>query len=159
MSVDGSDPEGAEKTYLIGRYAFGHYSPVGRCTRGYAAFDVQAERFVWLKDQWRCVARPHTELDAYVRLHKHKVPNIATPVAGGDIDGHRTLSQDYMTHLADEWRPSQRVLTRLVTREVGKLLETYKDSAELLRICTHAFLGEPLPHVNARRTPHVSASP
>lgn len=142
MSLDGLDPEVTERTYLIGRYAFGHYSPLGRCTRGYPAFDLEAKRLVWLKDQWRCIARPHTELDAYVRLHKHEVPNIATPVAGGDIGSHRTLSQGYMTHLSDEWRPSPRIHTRLVTKEVGKLLETYKDSVDLLQICLEAFLGE-----------------
>ena len=31
--------------------------------------------------------------------------------------------------------------TRLVTKEVGKLVETYRDSPELLSICADAFLG------------------
>ncbi|EKM56996.1 uncharacterized protein PHACADRAFT_119131 [Phanerochaete carnosa HHB-10118-sp] len=129
-----------ERCYLIGRYAFGHYSPVGRCTRGYAAFDLQTKRLAWLKDQWRCIARPHTELDAYIRLHKHGVSYIATPIAGGDIDEHRTVSQGYMTHLSADWRPSERVHTRLVTKEVGRVLESYADSAELLRVCGEAFI-------------------
>ncbi|GJE86573.1 hypothetical protein PsYK624_026530 [Phanerochaete sordida] len=138
VSLDGTAP-GPDRTYLIGRCSFGHYAPVGRCTRGYPAFDVAARRLVWLKDQWRCAARPHTELEAYVRLHQHGVKYIATPVAGGDVAAQRTLAQDYMTHLSGEWRPSERVHTRLVTKEVGRLLETYKDSVELLRICGHAF--------------------
>ncbi|EKM56998.1 uncharacterized protein PHACADRAFT_208163 [Phanerochaete carnosa HHB-10118-sp] len=141
VSVDGTDIEGTEKTYLVGRYAFGHYSIFGRCTRGYAAFNLEDKRFVWFKDQWRCVTRPYTELDAYVRLHAHNVSFIATPVAGGDIDDQLTISQQHMTHLSEEWRPSVRVHTRLVTKEVGKLLESYTDSPDLLRICRHAFIA------------------
>ncbi|GJE86587.1 hypothetical protein PsYK624_026670 [Phanerochaete sordida] len=130
---------GEEREYLIGRYAFGHYSPMGRCTRGYAAFDMKTKRLAWLKDQWRCAARPHTELDAYIRLHKHNVPFIATPVSGGDLDSHYTVSQKYMTHLSEDWRPGKRVHTRLVTKEVGRLLETYKNSIELVSVCGQAF--------------------
>ncbi|EKM56600.1 uncharacterized protein PHACADRAFT_207804 [Phanerochaete carnosa HHB-10118-sp] len=141
ISLDGSEASISEKTYLIGRYAFGHYAPVGRCTKGYPALDMQTKRLVWFKDQWRCAARPHTELDAYMRLHKHHVTYIATPVAGGDVMEHRTVTQDYLAHLADSWRPSERVHTRLVTKEVGRLLETYKDSWELLRVCTEAFFA------------------
>ena len=137
---------GAEKTYLIGRYAFGHWAVFGRCTRGYAAWDVEAKRIVFFKDQWRCVTRPYTELDAYVRLHEHSVRHIATPVAGGDIDDQRTVSQRFMTHLPVEWKPSERVHTRLVTREVGKVVEAYRDSPDLLHICGHAFIGAPIPH-------------
>ncbi|EKM56603.1 uncharacterized protein PHACADRAFT_194196, partial [Phanerochaete carnosa HHB-10118-sp] len=141
ISLDGSEASISEKTYLIGRYAFGHYAPVGRCTKGYPALDMQTKRLVWFKDQWRCAARPHTELDAYMRLHKHHVTYIATPVAGGDVMEHRTVTQDYLTHLADSWRPSERVHTRLVTKEVGRLLETYKDSWELLNVCAEAFFA------------------
>ncbi|GJE86589.1 hypothetical protein PsYK624_026690 [Phanerochaete sordida] len=127
-----------ERTYLIGRHAFGHDTVFGRCTRGYAAWDVTERRFVWLKDQWRCGAHTHTELDAYMRLHAHGVPYIATPVAGGDVPGQRTRTQ---ARRAEESRPAQRVHTRLVTREAGRLLETYRDSVELLHICTMAFVA------------------
>ncbi|GJE86570.1 hypothetical protein PsYK624_026500 [Phanerochaete sordida] len=156
-TVDLDAPEGSaegasagERTYLIGRYAFGHYAVFGRCTRGYAAWDVAARRFVWFKDQWRCVTRPYTELAAYVRLHAHKVAFIATPVAGGDLVGQCTQSQRYMTRVPAEWRPAQRVHTRLVTKEVGKLVETYADSPHLLRICCHAFIGHTQAYERAR---------
>ncbi|EKM56598.1 uncharacterized protein PHACADRAFT_194191 [Phanerochaete carnosa HHB-10118-sp] len=81
------------------------------------------------------------QLEAYIRLHQHKVPYIATPIAGGDVDGQCTISQKYMTHLSEEWRPSKRVHIRLVTKEVGRLLETYKDSVELLEVCTCAYVA------------------
>lgn len=142
VAIDGTElAPGAEKTYLIGRYAFGHYATFGRCTRGYAAWDVENGCFVWFKDQWRCATRPHTELEAYMRLHQHHVPFIATPIAGGDVAGHCTISQRYMTRIPEEWRPAERVHTRLVTREVGKLVERYDDSPHLLQVCFHAFIA------------------
>lgn len=97
---------------------------------------------VFLKDQWRCVTRERTELETYRRLHQCGVKYLATPVAGGDIDHHRTISQDFMTHLPEHQRPTERVHTRLVTEEIGHPLEAYKDSVELLQIIMHAIIGE-----------------
>ncbi|GJE93365.1 hypothetical protein PsYK624_095240 [Phanerochaete sordida] len=141
VSMDGSDTHGAQNSYLIGRHIWGHYSPVGRCTRGYIAFDVDRCTLVFFKDQWRCLGRKHTELETYKHLHQHKVQNIALPLAGGDISHQRTLTQDYLTHIPREERHSQRVHTRLVTKQVGLMLETYKDSPELLSILSQALLA------------------
>ncbi|GJE93366.1 hypothetical protein PsYK624_095250 [Phanerochaete sordida] len=141
VSMNGSDTRGKMMRYLIGRHISGHYSPVGRCTRGYIALDLENCELVFFKDQWRCLGRMRTELDTYKRLHKFGVRYIATPVAGGDIDHHRTLTQDYLTHIPEEERHSQRVHTRLVTKEVGLILDTYKDSPELLILLTNALVG------------------
>ncbi|EKM57055.1 uncharacterized protein PHACADRAFT_92447 [Phanerochaete carnosa HHB-10118-sp] len=138
LSIDGTDTKGEERTYLIGRHLAGHYSPVGRCTRGYVAYDLANRCMAFLKDQWRCFSR-HTEIETYQRLHAHHVEYIATPVAGGDIDHHRTVSQCYLQDLPVDKRPVERVHTRLVTKEVGVLLEQYEDSVELLRIITHVI--------------------
>lgn len=140
--MDGSESEGIPRTYLIGRHVAGNYVPLGRCTRGYVAFEVETRRMVFLKDQWRCVTRERTELETYRRLHQHNVEYIATPVAGGDIDHHRTISQDFMTYLPENQRPTERMHTRLVTKEIGLVLEQYEDSVELLRLIMHALIGE-----------------
>ena len=142
VSMDGSDTRGETKSYLIGRHISGQYSPVGRCTRGYIAFDLETKELVFFKDQWRCLGRVRTELETYKRLHQHHVPHIALPVAGGDISHQRTLTQGYLTHIPHEEIHSQRVHTRLVTKQVGLMLETYQDSAELLIIVGHALVGE-----------------
>ncbi|EKM57057.1 uncharacterized protein PHACADRAFT_208209 [Phanerochaete carnosa HHB-10118-sp] len=141
VSMDGSDTHGATKSYLIGRHISGHYSPTGRCTRGYIAFDLDSHELVFFKDQWCCLGRVRTELETYKRLHQHEVPHIALPMAGGDVGRHGTLTQDYLTHIPHEERHSRRVHTRLVTKQVGLMLETYKDSAELLIIVGHALVA------------------
>ncbi|GJE93362.1 hypothetical protein PsYK624_095210 [Phanerochaete sordida] len=139
-----SDPSTSDvqKWYLVGRQISGHWSPVGKCTRGYIAFDLETCELVFLKDQWRSLGRLHTELETYKRLHRHNVERIALPVAGGDVDGHRTLTQDYIAHMPEDQRPSeQRVHTRLVTTQVGLQLEAYRDSIELLEILRHALFA------------------
>ncbi|GJE86569.1 hypothetical protein PsYK624_026490 [Phanerochaete sordida] len=149
VSVDGTIASGT-KTFLVGRLATERYALFGRCTRGFAAFDPTEGRFVWLKDQWRSVALAHSELDAYIRLHANGVSLIATPIAGGDVDGHRTASQRYMTHMKEDRRPAAHVHTRLVTKGVGRPLESYHDSPELLKVCFEAFIAHADAYKKAR---------
>ncbi|EKM57032.1 uncharacterized protein PHACADRAFT_183570 [Phanerochaete carnosa HHB-10118-sp] len=134
-----------QRTYLIGKPVTTRSSPTGRCTRGYMAFEVEMRRMVFLKDQWRAAPR-RPELDVYRRLHSRIQDEssrkyIATPIAGGDIDGQRTDSQDFMNHLDSRLRPVERVHTRLITKEIGRPLETYHGSYELIKFVRHAFTG------------------
>ncbi|GJE92649.1 hypothetical protein PsYK624_088040 [Phanerochaete sordida] len=119
----------------------GNGSPTGRATRGYIAFEVETKRMVFLKDSWRAVSRKHTELETYRRLHAAEVEFIATPVAGGDISEQRTKSQSFMQNRPANMRPAERVHTRLVTKEIGRALETYEGSFELISFVYHAFFG------------------
>ena len=86
-----------------------------------------------------------SELDVYTRLHENGVRCIATPIAGGDVRGmlrspQHTQSQRY---LADKSKQSAfvRIHTRVVVKEVGKPLEAYADSVQLLEVCCNAVIG------------------
>jgi hypothetical protein len=135
------------KPYLVGRYVASHLSPTGRCTRGYVAFDLEDRELVFFKDQWRPGNCKHTELETYQELHKHKVKCIATVLAGGDVIDNETvtvqatISQRYLK-MPEKRRPVQRIHTRLVTKEVGRSLDDYDDSVELIFVCTQALIGE-----------------
>lgn len=122
-------------TFLIGKPVACHYSATGRCTRGYIAYDIVNKRLVFFKDQWRALSRQRTELETYRHLHAHGVQHIATPIAGCDIEPQRTISHRYMPKLPE------RVHTRLVTKEVGRLLEEYSDAAELLHATSFAVVA------------------
>ena len=127
----------SQQSFLVGKPISSHFSLTGRCTRGYIAFDLQTDRMAFLKDQWRSVNRLRAELDTYRRLHQNEVPCIATPIAGGDIDFQLTETQE---HIA--WLP-KRVHTRLVLKDVGRPLQECRNSADLLRTITYAFMGKP----------------
>lgn len=143
-----------ERAYLIGKQTSDHFSPTGRCTRGYVAFDLESRCLVFLKDQWRAETRARTEIETYRRLHRHKVPCIATPVAGGDIPTHRTETQNKLGHLPKTKRPVRRIHTRLVTKDVGLPLEKYVDSLHLLQICTFAVVAHQAAWERARVLHH-----
>ena len=55
-------------------------------------FEVETQRFVFLKDQWRATVQL-PELDTYRRLRERNASFIATPVPGRDIHTQRTQSQ------------------------------------------------------------------
>ena len=135
-----------KKTYLVGRHVSGHYSPTGRCTKGYVAFDLEDNELVFLKDQWRSVGAKHTELETYQELHKYGVKCIATVLAGGDVVDdddaavQSTISQRYLK-MPRRKRPLERIHTRLVTREIARSLDDYMDSVELIYVCTQALVG------------------
>ncbi|KAI1786024.1 hypothetical protein LXA43DRAFT_1185430 [Ganoderma leucocontextum] len=80
-----------ERAFLVGRPHYADGSLTGRCTQGHIAFDLQEERFCFLKDSWRPLipGRTRPEHWAYERLQQHNIPGIATLVCGGDVGGHR----------------------------------------------------------------------
>lgn len=139
------------KSFLIGQYVSGQYSPTGRATRGYVAYDLEDNTLVFLKDQWRANAEGcHPELETYKRLKQANVSHVATAIAGGDVldprtgSPQRTVSQIYLekySRTPDLPVPVERIHTRLVLREVGRPLEKYRHSIELIRVCRHALCG------------------
>lgn len=123
---------------------------IGRATKGYVAYDMEEDRLCFLKDQWRTNCRgSHPELETYAHLNKHNVSRVATAIAGGDVEEenhgvHRTVSQEYIKRYrnsADVQIPVERIHTRVVLREVGRPMDQYADSLDLIRICGHALLG------------------
>ncbi|GJE93741.1 hypothetical protein PsYK624_099020 [Phanerochaete sordida] len=141
VTMDGSTTRSKTKSFLIGRPIFCNPELMGRCTRGYLAFDLAERRLVFLKDAWHNVSKVHPELHVYRRLHERGVPYIATPIAGGDIDRQRTLSQTFTSKTSEDAYYMEHVHLRMVFKEVGIPLESYRDSVELLRVMMHAFIG------------------
>lgn len=125
----------------------GHHTPTGRATRGYVAYDIEEDRLCFLKDQWRTNARGcHPELETYARLKKYNVTRVATAIAGGDVDGgsQRTVSQIFMKRYRESQGiqvPAERIHTRIVLREIGRPLDQYANSIDLIRIAGHALYG------------------
>jgi hypothetical protein len=135
-----------KRSFLVGRPVSFHNSPTGRCTRGYVAWDVENANKCFLKDQWRPYARNAIpEWKIYERLHQAGVKRIATCIAGGDVgprgQAQSTVSETFINRGRIKTLV-QRVHTRLITKEIGRSLETYTDAAELFTVISHAFLGK-----------------
>lgn len=103
---------------------------------------------VFLKEQWRANAPGvNPEIKTYMRLREHNVQCVATVIAGGDVSSpgsssvHKTVSQRFFDKQGLDL--PERIQTRLVLKEVGRPLETYSDSIELIQVTTHALIGAP----------------
>lgn len=132
------------KVYLIGRHISGHYSPTGRATRGYCAFDLEESALRFFKDMWRPnVAGTHPEWDTYRRLKDHGVNCVATAIAGGDVHGRNqtTFNHEYLNKRSGTAKLVERVHARIVLKELGRPLEDYADQVELITVCAHALIG------------------
>ena len=138
------DPGERTYTYLIGKPLSASRSPVGRGSKAFVAYDVDRKRLVFMKEYWRPDDDTvHSELETYGKLNKARVRHVATAVAGGDVeDRHVTRSQELMSLQSHRTAgAARRVHHRFVVLEIGRPLETYKDSAHLFRAVYDAFIG------------------
>ena len=117
---------------------------MGRGTKGWVAYCLDDNKLVFFKEQWRPNAvGVHPEIETYQRLRKHNVSHVATAIAGGDVrvgtEPRKTESQRYFDkqgiHLPE------RLQTRLVLKEVGRPLESYTDSIELISVVGDSVEG------------------
>lgn len=134
------DDRKKDSYFLIGRPRFANHSPMGRATRGYVAYDMTSGKLVFLKDTWRPDStRIRTEKEIYIHLHKHRVRNIATLICGGDVGEkqQRTLTQDF----EGEDGYGARIHYRLVVKQIGRSLEDYKKSREMVLALQDAIIG------------------
>ncbi|PIL24567.1 hypothetical protein GSI_12451 [Ganoderma sinense ZZ0214-1] len=127
--------------FLVCRPHFVADSLVGRCTRGYMAWDVFEGRFCFLKDSWRPLVpgRARPEHLVYERLHSRGVRNIATLVCGGDVGGPRQQLTTTHNHFPESKRPTPRVHYRIVTKEIGISLMEFANFGELSNIFMFAL--------------------
>ena len=134
------------KSYLVGKPLTYCCSQTGRATKGYVAFDVDNVRLVFLKDVWRAVSSHiHPELDTYIKLNGDQVRRVPTGLGGGDVGvtlPQLTLTEKYLT---GQERPRERAHGRLILKELGRPLESYHDSPELMVAVMHAITGECFP--------------
>ncbi|KAI1782488.1 hypothetical protein LXA43DRAFT_1187614 [Ganoderma leucocontextum] len=130
-----------ERAFLVGRPHYADGSLTGRCTQGHIAFDLQEERFCFLKDSWRPLipGRTRPEHWAYERLQQHNIPGIATLVCGGDVGGHRAQITTVQDAMPPEKRLIPHVHYRIVIKEICLPLTEFRSFSELAGIFRDAL--------------------
>lgn len=125
------------------------YTPPGRATRGFKAYDVLQQTVVFLKDSWRIdLPDIQAEGQVYVTLRDAEVQHVSQCVASGDIlseDYHATKTQKYVTagwacRSTTQFLPHRHY--RLCLRTVGCVLMEYKSSREMVSAVRDALIGE-----------------
>ncbi|PIL25528.1 hypothetical protein GSI_12415 [Ganoderma sinense ZZ0214-1] len=145
--LSATDQEGLQRMFLVGRPHFAADSLIGRCTRGYIAFDLATGEFCFLKDCWRSIAprRTRPEHLVYEHLHRCDVKCIPILICGGDVGSPLQGPAGVRSYLTEASRPVPRVHYRIVTREIGLPLSDFTHFGELNRV----FLGALVAHYTA----------
>ena len=148
-------------------YAYGPQPPtqnrslVSRCTRSLPVYWIPSTgqdeekkgpwsepRVIYMKDTWRFLSdlaavEAKAEHEIYEILHRHGTPNIPEHVAGGDVDGGRTQTQDSVDAPWVCVRPriSPYQHYRLVHRIVGRALFKFECTKQLTSAVFDAVQG------------------
>ncbi|RPD57170.1 hypothetical protein L227DRAFT_507060 [Lentinus tigrinus ALCF2SS1-6] len=133
------------RSFLIGKPYFSSHSLIGRCTRGYIAYDVHGKRLCFLKDYWRPYVpnRTRPEHLVYERMARCGVEGIPTLICGGDVGGTRaqmTQIQDLLYHLGHAL-PVPRSHYRMATVEIGLPLESFTNFKQLALVFADAVFA------------------
>lgn len=92
---DAAKQKQKQKVYIVGTPVSKAPGLVGRCTRGYAAYDIEEKKVVWLKDAWRVdLPGMEREGDTLQDLQKAGVDHVPCFVCHEDIRGQSTLAYD-----------------------------------------------------------------
>lgn len=126
------------------------YTPPGRATRGFVAYDLLGKAFVYLKDSWR-IDLPDITAEGlvYATLEKASVSNIARCIVAGDISDHVTKTQEYASKpwVKDHDNKAHFIPHRhyrLVLNVIGRSLMEYKSSYEMTTAVRDALVGKSL---------------
>ncbi|KAI0319060.1 hypothetical protein OF83DRAFT_1112345 [Amylostereum chailletii] len=135
------DVTNEDHAYIVAPPQWYSRTLAGRATFGYIAFDPSTQTLVYLKDTWRIAeAGLQKEGDVYRRLHEQGVLHIAPMLCAGDVDGQRTLTQDFVEEPwacgAAEIVAHQRY--RVVLGVVGRPLDSFKSTFELCQAIADA---------------------
>ncbi|KAH8100105.1 hypothetical protein BXZ70DRAFT_206066 [Cristinia sonorae] len=143
LRVPGKADPAKMRRFLVRNLATYSKSPVGRSTKGYIAFDLDTQKFRFLKDSWRTDSPGvHPEMEVYERLSSAspRIPHIASVCCGGDLPDHLGVKQVTRTQEhVPVYHP--RIHTRIVLNEVGIPLKEYINSHELCYVVTGAFIA------------------
>ena len=89
-----------DQIFLVGKPIFESTGLVGRGTRGYVAWHVNSNSFVFLKDAWRPYYKTmEAEGETLLRLNAASVVNVPTLVCHGDVENQSTLASDYCLYV------------------------------------------------------------
>jgi hypothetical protein len=152
LSVPG--PDESLRYFVVPTPETTPYTPPGRATRGFGAYDISRSKVVFLKDTWRIDLDGITpEGEVYAKLNAASVRNIPQCLASGDISSseyHATRTPDYAQsswaskgcscHPSGPWIPHRHF--RLVLDVYGRSLVDYESSHEMVSAIRDALYGE-----------------
>lgn len=125
------------------------YTPPGRATRGFKAYDISRRAIVFLKDSWR-IDLPDIQAEGlvYKTLSYAKVRHVPCCIASGDIstkDYHATKTHLYVgepwaCHADVHFVPHRHY--RLALDVVGRVLVQYRSSYEMVTAVRDSLIGE-----------------
>lgn len=122
--------------------------PVGRWTRASIAYDVHRKQRVLLKDSWRLLLDDvHPEGMVYERLHKNSVPNVPYCSLASDVEDEyhksqtgRFASKYWGNPYVGQFESHRHY--RLVLDTIGRKLETFNSSREMVKGLYASLLGK-----------------
>ena len=137
------------REFLVGRPHFSTDALVGRCTRGYIAYNLEYKTLCFLKDSWRSVVpgRNRPEHQVYERLYERfaasgcPTEGLPTVVCGGDVGGEEGQKSRVHSEIT-EAQPVLRVHYRFLLREVGAPLEEFSCYCVLVDLIRQALDSE-----------------
>ncbi|KAI0323284.1 hypothetical protein GY45DRAFT_1264880 [Cubamyces sp. BRFM 1775] len=148
--VEVPDGDGV-RTFLIGAPAFYAQGMACRGTKGYVAWDIQAQRFAWLKDAWRLdYERMEPEGVILSKLNAHRVINVPTLVCHGDIRNQKTRTPDIWEAQQpdedtsceqEEYTLRRHAHYRIVVQEVAKPLSEFLSGQHLVSVIVDCVQG------------------
>ncbi|OBZ73849.1 hypothetical protein A0H81_06455 [Grifola frondosa] len=135
---------GDDKRYFLVGYAMtASLSPTGRGTKGLVAYDITERIPVFMKDTWLPDSTEiHTERQVYERLQQHGAQNIATLLYSEDVGSptpQRTRTQDLVGQF--DKMILARIHCRLVFKEIGRSLQMYRNSNEMVFVIACAIVA------------------
>ncbi|KAF4579736.1 hypothetical protein EYR36_001555 [Pleurotus pulmonarius] len=149
MEVYGDQKMPNPRKFLVWGALADPESPLGRATRGYPALEVthgldQAKEapIMFLKEQWRSIAlRP--EINTLRELKDKGVKHVPTLECGGDLPGQVTRTATYTDKIGKRGTRDidTRIHVRFVVVEVGRPIERFSSSKEMLKAVYDAFQG------------------
>jgi hypothetical protein len=123
-------------------------SLTGRATRAYPVYEKASGWILFLKDSWRakCLEKEADILKTLNDAHVRNVPNL---VCGGDIKGHQTLTNDYVSGDAQSsWKcgcHSSKIVERIHHQFVGDFvgchLSEFMSTKEMMQVICDAYIG------------------
>ncbi|EKM50077.1 uncharacterized protein PHACADRAFT_188437 [Phanerochaete carnosa HHB-10118-sp] len=165
MCQDINNPTHLHAYYIARHCAGSRHSACGCGTKNYIGlgFDFESDKMqvVFIKDFWYSEGmRP--ELENYALLREHRVSNIPSMLAGGNVRGmegetsQMAGNQEFFSN--NLTRPSKHIHCCIIMKEIGCHLETYMDQVELLR-CTHdTFEAHKLAYERAKLLHHDTSA-
>ncbi|EIW54441.1 uncharacterized protein TRAVEDRAFT_74503 [Trametes versicolor FP-101664 SS1] len=159
LTVSSGDLKQAPHEYLVAKPTFAAPDVVGRGTRGYVALDYTDPKnpgpFVYLKDCWRIV-HPRSEQEGAILayLNGTGVRHIPTMLCHGDIGEKTDMVRDIwkdVNGVEKECPLKNHRHYRLVVKEVGKPLKTFKNGRALVWVVLNAVMA----HMDAYTLAHT----